>query len=186
MVSSVLVLTKVVEEIKAEFPDFSIKNKADSSLMHIIDLLLKIITFGQMKRYMTDFITTVGNTVYVPTGWSSGEAWGKAEVLRHERVHMRQRRRLGSIRFSLTYLFWVLPAVFAIGRRNLEQEAYEESVRARVEYLGLDALSDQDYKEFIIGQFTTSNYFWMYPFRSKIEHWYDGVVAKIFLEKTRA
>ena len=87
-------------EIRKEFPDFHIIKKEDSRLMKLIDVCLKIISFGQMKTFMTDFITTLGSKVYIMERWESVALIDRIAILRHERVHMRQARRYGRFLFS--------------------------------------------------------------------------------------
>lgn len=171
--------TRILKSISAEFPDFDIVQKKDSTLMKVLDVLLRIITFGQMTTFMTGFLTQVGMKLYVPESWLSRPAYSKAASLRHERVHMRQQVRYGRIRFTLMYLMWPLPAIFAVGRRNIEQEAYAESMRAYAEYFGLHSIEDKGYKDHIIEHFTSAQYFWTFPFRQKLEVWYDSVVSDI-------
>ncbi len=86
-------LDKILAETKIEVPDFEIIEKKDSTLMKVIDVCLKIITFGQMNMFMTGFITTLGQKVYVTDFWKQGSLIGQASILRHERVHMRQAKR---------------------------------------------------------------------------------------------
>lgn len=174
----------VLEETEREFPLFEIRPKQDSWLMKAFNLGLKIITLGAMQTFMTDFITTLGETVYVPVGWDDRSDARKASVLRHERVHMRQKRRYGSFFFFLRYICWPLPAVWAIGRRDLEQEAYGESLRAYVDYYGMRALSDADTRERIIEHFMGHNYFWTYPWRKSLNTWYDDLADTIRRERT--
>lgn len=176
--------SKVLVTTEQEFPDFEIKPKAESRLMKAANIGLRIITFGAMKTFMTDFITTVGETVYVPAGWDNKDDTSKASVLRHERVHMRQKRRYGSFFFFLRYFCWPLPAVWAIGRRNLEQEAYAESLRAYVDYYGLKALDDVTTRDYIIGHFMGANYFWTWPWRKSLNAWYNKLVETILHERT--
>src|SRR3972149_9289554 len=114
--------------IRKEFPGFLIKKKTDSRMMRAIDLFLKIITFGQMKKFMSSFITTVGEVVYVPDNWDGKTEQNRMIVLRHERIHMRQAKRYTRPLFSFLYLFFPLPTVFAYFRMRLEREAYEESM----------------------------------------------------------
>lgn len=165
-------------DTKEEFPDFEIIAKQNSFLMKTIDVALKIITFGQMKAFMTGFITTLGQKVYVHDKWRLSPYTNKCEVIRHERVHMRQAKRHGRFLFSLMYLVIPLPTVFAYYRRKFEQEAYEETLRAVYEYRGVSAFTPQ-LKESIIAHFTSSQYFWMWPWRKDIEKWYDASVKKI-------
>ena len=173
------VYATIVEETKKEFPTFEIIPKGSSKLMKAADIALRIISFNQMNSFMTSFVTTVGERVYVPHGWTERDYLARAATLRHERVHMRQKKRLGMILFMLQYFLWVLPAVFAVGRRKLEQEAYAESLRASVEYWGPSMLDDKSYREHIIGQFTGANYLWTWPFRGHLEAWYDDLVTTI-------
>ena len=166
-------------EIKKEFPDFDIIKKTDSKLMKLIDVCLKVITFGQMKTFMTNFITTLGVKVYVTEKWESSRLVDKVEVLRHERIHMRQGKKYGRFLFSFLYLLFPLPVGLAYFRKKFEQEAYEESIRAIYQYHGEKAASSSRVREFIISQFTTANYFWMWPFRGNLEKWYDSTIEKI-------
>jgi len=172
---------KTLNEIKQEFPKFALRRKSSSALMQCISVALTIITFGRFSDFMQRFITTIGYVVYIPSHWDDLDPIDRACILRHERVHMRQRRRMGDFMFTLRYLWWPLPAVFASGRRDLEMEAYEESMRASAFYHGVGILNDE-YKEELIGHFTGPQYFWMWPFRGAIEAWYRGVLEKIRAE----
>ena len=100
---------RLIEEIKEEFPTFTIRKKSSSFFMKSISTCLKVISFGKMDSFMEDFITTIGNTVYVPDNWDSKSASTKIISLRHERIHMRQTKRIGRIKFSLLYLFFPIP-----------------------------------------------------------------------------
>ena len=170
---------KLLAETKAEFPDFEIIQKKDSFLMKLIDVCLKIITLGQMSKFMTGFITTLGVKVYVHDSWQDNSIASKSEIIRHERVHMRQAKKYGRFLFSFLYLLFPLPGGLAYFRKKFEQEAYEESIRTIYKYHGERAVSSTQLKEFILSQFTTANYFWMWPFRGNLEKWYDATVEKI-------
>lgn len=163
-------------EIKLEFPTFKVVKKEDSRLMKAIALFLKIITFGQMDAFMTQFITTVGTTVYVTSKWGSMPETSRMAILRHERVHMRQARRHGRLLFSLLYLFVPLPTMFAYYRMKFEKEAYEESLRAYAEYYGLEQVRNARFRDDIIKHFTSAEYFWMWPFKKNLENWYNDFV----------
>lgn len=169
---------KVVVDTKEEFPGFEIIQKKNSGLMKVIDIALKVITFGQMKTFMTGFITTLGEKVYVNEGWDSLPLANKAMVLRHERVHMRQARKYGRFLFSLLYLVVPFPVGFAYFRKKFEQEAYEESLRALYEYKGSKIFTSK-LKTYFMSQFITANYFWMWPWKKGISDWYDSAVAKV-------
>jgi hypothetical protein len=171
-------LDKILAETKIEFPDFEIIEKKDSTLMKVIDVCLKIITLGQMNMFMTGFITTLGQKVYVTNSWKQGSLIGQASILRHERVHMRQAKKYGRFLFSFLYLMVPLPIGFAYFRKKFEQEAYEESMRALYEHIGEGAFLHHN-REAIITQFISANYFWMWPWRKDLEKWYDAAAEKI-------
>lgn len=170
-------LDKLRDDIRAEFPDFRIVRKEDSRFMRLLDLLLKLITFGQMKDFMVSFTTTIGNTIYVPRTWAIRPPKSKMIILRHERVHMRQHQRFG-FWYSLSYLLLPLPTVWAYFRMKYEMEAYEESLRAVLEYYGAANFTAKT-KESYISYFTGPQYFWTWPWRGRIERWYDGVVVRL-------
>jgi len=167
------------DEIRTEFPDFKVLNKSDSWLMKTIDVVLKVITLGQMKKFMTGFITTMGTTVYVSDGWNDKPVESRLGVLRHERVHMRQARKHGRLLFSMMYLLFPLPTVFASCRRKFEQEAYEESLLAMQEYYGDSVLKNPGVRAAMIGHFTSAEYFWTWPWSKSIDRWYDDTVARL-------
>ena len=153
--------------------------KSSSMLMRWIDTLLRIITLGQMTTFLTNFVTTIGSTVYVTEGWDDRDEVSRSIVLRHEMVHIEQKNRMGMLLFSLYYLFWPLPAVYAIGRKNMEQEAYEETMYGWAQARGLNVLEDDVFKEGILRNFLGPSYFWMYPFRAKLETWYEEAAARV-------
>jgi len=176
-------LEQLTTEIVTEFPKFRVVKKSESFLMKAINAFLLVITFWQMKAFMTRFITTVGTTVYVPDDWNEQTEIDRMIVLRHERVHMRQKQKYGMFLFSLLYLFIPLPGAFAYYRRKFEQEAYEESMWALVDLTpnGLDILATESYREQMVHHFTSSEYFWTWLGREELEDWYDETHKKIAL-----
>lgn len=176
-------LDQLTTEIVIEFPKFRVVKKSDSLLMKVINGFLLVLTFWQLKKFMTDFITTVGETVYVPDDWNTQTEVGRMIVLRHERIHMRQKKKYGMFLFSFLYLFVPLPGVFAYYRQKFEREAYEESMWALVELVpnGLDILATYSFREAMIRHFTSSEYFWMWAKSEDIGDWYDETHKKISL-----
>jgi len=170
---------KLVAEMREEFPKFKIVEKKDSTLMKLCNIGLLIITFGQMKTFMSKFTTTVLFTIYTPSEWEDADQVG---ILKHERVHMRQLRRHGIFWFWLGYCFLWFPTCFAYYRKKYEQEAYEETLRHRAQTGGMRYLEHPEYRESIISNFTSAKYFWTWPWRKDIEEWYDACVRKIRLE----
>lgn len=169
---------KLLAEIKEEFSDFEVVKKSESRLMKSIDAFLKIATLGKMKSFMDSFVTTVGNTVYVPDGWSTRSTASKAITMRHERVHMRQSKSIGRFKFSLLYLLAPVPVVWAYYRTKFEKEGYEESLRAYNEYYGKKFFT-LALREHVVNHFVSAEYFWMWPWKKSIEQWYDALVSEI-------
>lgn len=172
-------LDQLKSEIFSEFPHFQVIEKQKSFKMKAINVFLKIITFGQMKTFMVDFVTTVGQKVYVPTKWATWPEKSKLTILRHERVHMRQAQKYGRFLFSFLYLFFPFPTLVAYYRMKFEREAYTESLVAMAEYFGKDYLNDQRVKESMFRHFTSSEYFWMWPWKKSLEKWYSETLAKL-------
>jgi hypothetical protein len=169
----------VSAEITAEFPGFKIVLKTDSAMMRAIDVFLRVITLGKMASFMDSYITTIGLTVYVPSDWDAFKDEQIARILRHERVHMRQARRYSRPLFSFLYLFFPLPGFLAYFRAKFEMEAYEETMRATAEQVGQWILDDPKFRAGIVGHFTGPEYFWMWPFKSRVERWYDEASKRI-------
>ncbi len=165
-------------ELRQEFPKFKIVWKSDSWLMRLIDQFLWCITFGMQCTFMTHYISTIGCTVYVPNRWCTKSAVARMIVLRHERVHMRQRRAYTFPLYAFLYLFFPLPGGLAYFRTLFEMEAYEETIRATVDLVpgGAEIVRSHKAKAKMVEYFTGPGYFWMWPFRARIEHWYDHTV----------
>lgn len=167
-----------VKDTYKAYPKFELIEKRSSKLMKVINVLLKIITFGQMKTFMTEFTTTIGYKVYTPDGWLTWKESSKLQILRHERVHMKQRLEKGGFWFSISYLLLPFPILWAWYRMKYEMEAYEESLLAVWELYGMKAFTDE-VRENMIKHFIGAEYFWTWPWRKRIEDWYDGVLVSL-------
>ena len=172
-------LYSLIDEIKEEFPDFELKSKSSSGFMKFLNVCLLIITAGQMKTFMDKFTTTIGYTVYTPEEWI---LWGhvrQAGILNHERVHLRQRKDKGSFWFSLSYLLLPCPCVWAYYRMKYEMEAYEVTMAGAYELHGSAVLRDAAFRDSMIQNFTGASYFWTWPWRKRIERWYDETADRL-------
>lgn len=147
--------------------------------MRTLDLLIKAITFGKNPYFLTQYCTTIGETIYVPDDWYIWSDYVKHEVLSHELIHVKQFQKYGTFLFSILYLFFPLPFCFSYFRTKMEMEAYAESLRIVAEYKGVDFLEKSSYREFTIGIFTGPSYGWMMINRKFVEDWYDSEVEKI-------
>ena len=103
----------------------------------------------------------------------------KVILLRHERVHLRQRRRYGAFVMTFLYLIPFLPLGLAYGRARIEWEAYEETLRATAELLGSEAARSPSLRTHIVRRFTGPEYGWMWPFERAVQRWYDQVLESL-------
>jgi len=169
----------LLREIRAEFPQFRIVPKRGNGLSCAIDRVLRMVTLGAQHEYMTRYHTVLGNTLYVPDAWSTTPCIDRIITLRHERVHLRQRRRYGDVLLSFLYLIPFFPLGLAYGRARLEWEAYAESVRAMAELKGIDHARSASVKAHVVEQFASGAYGWMWPFRSRVETWYTDLLSTL-------
>jgi hypothetical protein len=163
----------------AEFPRFKIVPKAESRLSRLIDIVLKLVTVGGQRHYLTRYHTVIGDTLYVPAAWAAMTDEARVILLRHERVHLLQRRRYGFPLFAFLYLVPFLPLGLAYGRARLEWEAYRETLRATAELRGRVALHAPELRAEIVRRFTGPDYGWMWPFPDHIHLWFDQALAEL-------
>jgi hypothetical protein len=176
---------RLIQEIAREFPGFRLVRKQDSALSKLIDAGLRVVTLGLQRAFMTHYHTVLGSTLYTPSAWESTPDPDRLIVLRHERIHLRQRRRLSFPLMAFLYMIPILPLGLAYGRARLEWEAYEETLRATAELRGAGALRSHELREHIVRRFTGPDYGWMWPFRASVERWYDEATKKIEVELER-
>ncbi len=173
-------LIALLAEIEAEFPTFRIAKKRTSRLQRAIDVALKIVTLGGQRVYMTRYHTVLFGTLWVPDSWDIMSDDDKYVLLRHERVHLRQRRRMGDVAMTFVYLVPFFPVLLAYGRARIEWEAYVETIRATAEVYGLARA--EDLRAQIIGRFTGPDYGWMWPFPETVRRWFDEALADVRAE----
>ncbi|NRA32112.1 MAG: hypothetical protein HRU17_02110 [Polyangiaceae bacterium] len=166
----------LITAIEEEFPRFRIVAKRGNTLSHAIDRALRLLTFGGQQRYISHYHTVLGYTLYVPDSWEDTEAVDRAILLCHERVHLRQRRRLGFLSMAFLYLIPLFPLGLAYGRARLEWEAYAETLAATARYRGIAAARSPQLRDQIVRRFTGPDYAWMWPFPNQVNSWYDEVL----------
>jgi len=170
-------------EMRAEFPHFTLVYKRDSWVCHVLHVALLVVTLGGQRLFLTGYYTVLGDTLYVPDSWDQLGDADRVILLRHERVHLRQRRRYGSLGMTLLYLLPFFPLGLAYGRARIEWEAYTETLRATLELRGEHALRSPALKERIVSQFTSAAYGWMWPFKATVEGWFDEAVERVVRER---
>jgi hypothetical protein len=176
-------LDELLAELLGEFPRFRIVPKRSSRLCRLIHLGLVVVTLGGQRRFVTGYHTVLGNTLFVCDAWDTMDGRARYVLLRHERVHLRQARRLGRVGMALTYLFPLLPLGLAWGRARLEWEAYRETLVAMDEVYGRNSVTDPHFRRAIVARFTGPDYGWMWPFQKTVEGWYDRALADMERDK---
>ena len=164
--------------ILKEFPDFKVICKNDSKLMRLIS---KVLFFN--KKFMSHYVTTIGNTIYGPDLSFFEDDNRSFIVIAHEYVHMCDNKKYGFL-YNLIYLspqifallsllsffnlYWLFCLLFllplpSVGRTWLEYRGYSMSIAC---YYWL--YKEQPPATRYLDNFTTSLYYWMCPFKSYI------------------
>lgn len=169
-----------LDEIRAEFPRFEIRYKRESALQRAIHVALVAVTLGGQRGYLTHYHTALFGRLYVPDAWDGMSDVARYVLLRHERVHLRQRRRMGDVAMAVVYLVPFFPVFLAYGRARIEWEAYEETLRATAEVEGVDAA--RSLRDEIKRRYVGPDYGWMWPFPRTVDRWFDDAIARIDAE----
>ena len=169
---------ELLASMHSEFPGFCILPKAGSGFQKLIHRALVVITFGQMRSYLTSYHTTLGQRIYVCEGWEDKSLADRYILLAHERVHIRQFQRFTWPGMAILYLVVPLPMGLAYFRARFEKEAYAETIRAAGAIYGAEHVRAPAFREHIIRQFTGPSYGWMWPFRNSMERWYERILVE--------
>ena len=169
-----------LREIAAEFPAFRIRKKRDSRLQRCIDVGLRILTLGGQRHYLTHYHTVLFGELWVPDSWEGTSDDDRYVLLRHERVHLRQRARMGDLRMAMLYLLVFLPLFLSYGRARIEWEAYEETLRATCEVKGRAAAWGLE--DALVLRFTGPDYGFMWPFPKQVRRWFREAMERIEAE----
>ncbi len=175
---------RLLGEILAEFPDIRVCPKRESGLQRAIGVALAVVTLGGQRAYLTHYHTVLFGKLYVPDAWAAMGDEARYILLRHERVHLRQRRRMGDVGMAVVYLFPLFPLFLAWGRARIEWEAYTETIRATAEVYGIAAaraLEDE-----IVRRYVGPDYGWMWPFPASVRRWFAEVVEDLETQQPRA
>jgi hypothetical protein len=162
-------------ELEKRYRTFRLIPKEESGFMKA--LYYGALMFLWCPGFMTDYTTVIIARVYMPRSLIGTEAGYL--TLRHERVHIEDCFRWGVLPFVLSYLF-VLPTVLSL-RAHWEMRAYRETLRAEMEMYG--EVSDARLEQ-IRRQFTSSAYFWMFPFPKTVHGVLTRARAALEKEKT--
>ena len=152
-----------IAEIRAEFPSFAILPKRGSRLQRAIDVALKLVTLGGQRSYMTRYHTVLFGRLWVPDSWDAMRDDARFILLRHERVHLRQRARMGDVVMGFVYLVPLLPA-----RPRVRARAHRVGGVRRDHPRDLQSPRPKRprrrLRSEIVPRFTGPDYGWMWPF----------------------
>lgn len=164
-------LPELLSAMREEVPRFRIVRKDAARSQRWIHRALVTLSLGRMRAYLTDYVTTLGATVYVPPDFHAWSEEARVIVLHHERVHLVQFRRLGWPLMALLYGLLLLPAGLALGRARIEWRAYQATIRATLQIRGEEAA--RALRPEILRRFTGPDYLWMWPFPRQVGRWFD-------------
>jgi hypothetical protein len=167
----------LLADIRDEFPDFAVLPKRRSALHRAIGVFLAILTLGGQRRYVSGYHTVLFGKLYVADAWNGMDDASRYVLLRHERIHLRQRRRMGDVRMAFLYLIPFFPIGFAWGRARIEWEAYVETIRATAEVYGIAAARALEPE--IVRRYVGPDYGWMWPFPGSVRRWFCDVMRDL-------
>lgn len=189
--------TTLCNTILNRVPAFRVRYKNKSVWQKFIAAVL---FFIRGNRYLKDYTTTLGFTVWFPSeAWVQENYWRAFKVLAHEYVHLLDRKRYPRM-FDLMYAFplpiallslatfgvffsqwfWLalVPLVAllpwpAFPRANLEMRAYTMGIA--INFWRYGSVS-QDTRSWLAKIFTGSDYYWMWPFKKDVERWIENAI----------
>ncbi len=196
-----MTLETLTQSAKLYFPQLETQYKDQSWLMR---LLGKILFFN--KKFMTNYTTTIGSTVYFPNAdFVKQRPISALVILMHELVHINDAKKMGSLLFSFLYLtpqilaLLAIPLLFLMGwkiplllflvlmsplpsyfRMHFEKRAYMASLyvtNALGKKLGFDPMLDKN-EAYYLSQFRNSYYYFMWVFKG-LNKEFDVAVVKI-------
>ncbi len=192
-----MVSETVLSKAKEFFPKLEIKYKDESFLMKTLGTILFF-----NKSFMTQYTTTIGNTIYFPTRKTEQvRPVSSLIVFLHELVHVYDSNKWSQTLFSLSYLFplvfsvlllpllfvslWFLPLVVlcalpvpAYFRMMWEKRAYLVSLYCtyKLSIKKEFTVNLESSAEGYIGNFKDSAYYFMWPFKDLDKEFAEAIV----------
>lgn len=196
-----MVFQDFVAAAQVYFPSLQVKYKSESTFMKVLSYLLFF-----NPDFMTSYITTIGDTVYLPApSFVTLHPVTAPIVLMHELVHISDQSKVCRPIFTISYLFpqilvpiclllfflvsWKimlpitllfsapLPAYF---RMYWEKRAYMAALYVQQALSKLKSFNPKlpDQVTYDLVEFKTSSYYWMWPF-SNIDAEFNEAVTLI-------
>jgi hypothetical protein len=154
-------------KLRSEFPKLEIHEERPRWLDWIFHLPL----IEKFEWYNST--QAIGDYVFLSDQWEEKSPAAQMEILRHERQHLLQFQKYGLFLMAVLYLFVFFPIGLAYYRAKFERQGYAESLAARVEYEGATELVRESSLGHYLRTFTGPTYLWMWPFREKVEEWFE-------------
>jgi len=190
-----LYLELVKENHKVEV---KVKNKKHSKLLKILRPILELFN----KDYWNGYITTLGNTIWVPPHWNEEtDTKSQLDIIAHEVMHVLQSQKLTSPVFRFLYLFpqslsglallsflaipfgasWLLCLLFLLVlapipapfRYMFELEAYRVRLVFYEHAWRTSQAQKQEAKDKIINNLSKADYYFTWPFPKTIQKHLD-------------
>ncbi len=91
--------------------DVAVKPKSQSKLLKLIRPVVELFN----DKFWTDYITTIGNTIWVPDGWlDKGTTKDRLKTVAHEVIHIKQANEQTALLHGILYLFPQVLALFSL------------------------------------------------------------------------
>ena len=162
-------VTDLVAMMKHFIPGFEVKYKSEAWHQRLIGFLLRIIN----NQYMTSYVTAMFGKIWLPSNAIYWTASTRYSIYRHEFIHLLDAKKW-SFLMSFSYLV-LLPTVFTM-RSFWELRGFVQNMITEYEQTGDITGATLDW---IVSQFVTSKYFWMYPFRNKLRSKLETIKLEI-------
>jgi hypothetical protein len=171
----------ILANIQKIYPDVNVQFKNQSTFMQVLG---KILFFN--SSFMTNFVTTIGTTIYYPSqDWINTNPYSASVLLLHELVHIYDQKKESRIVFTILYalpqlLFLLfIPLLFIVSwkfaliplillspipayfRMYYERRAYMISMYSCQKLNCVQSLPSS-----YVAYFTGSEYYFMWPFSS--------------------
>lgn len=173
----------LMAEINEAIPDVQILYKDEPMptwWLRALDIFIKIVGIFN-KDFYEQWHTHIGNGIggrwILLPGTPEYRDFSNYHVysmLRHEYVHLRD-QRARPLWFYLTYLILPLPLFFT-GRAHWEYRGYAQDVITEYEIFGKIT---RETREWVINQFTSSLYLWMWSDPNKVEERVDSLIEGV-------
>jgi hypothetical protein len=168
------ILSRSVANLKAAGGKIVIKEGWFWKTLHYI---VMIVTFGGNRNFLEGYYTTIGPWVGVPKDWESRGHLGRAAVLEHESIHIKQCKKfglgnvyLGLPLYTILYLLLPLPFGFAYFRWRFEREAYTHGINFRIRHR-----PDERTRliENAVIELSSGRYGWTHPFPKRARAYFE-------------